>query len=54
MILEIISSENIETQEQLLERLEARGISIMETTTATRQGGRMVSSQVGRKSSVAP
>jgi transcriptional regulator of arginine metabolism len=32
MILEIISEENIETQEQLLERLQARGISSTQAT----------------------
>ena len=32
MILEIISQENIETQEQLLSRLQARGISSTQAT----------------------
>ena len=31
-ILEIISEENIETQEQLLERLQARGINSTQAT----------------------
>ena len=32
MILEIISQENIETQEQLLSRLQARGITSTQAT----------------------